>query len=124
MDEQGFIFIEDRKKDMILVSGFNVYPNEIESVAVEIDGVLEAAAIGEPDEKSGEAVKLYVVRRDESVTEEKIIEYCRENLTGYKVPREVEFREELPKTNVGKILRRALREESPAGSGGAAKTGG
>jgi len=120
MDEQGFIFIEDRKKDMILVSGFNVYPNEIESVAVEIDGVLEAAAIGEPDEKSGEVVKLYVVRRDESVTEERIIEYCRENLTAYKVPREVEFREELPKTNVGKILRRALREEQ-ADTGDAAK---
>ena len=111
MDENGFIFLEDRKKDMILVSGFNVYPNEVESVAVEIDGVLEAAAIGKPDEKSGEIVKLYVVRRDESVTEEKIIEYCRENLTGYKVPREVEFRDELPKTNVGKILRRALRED-------------
>lgn len=116
MDEQGFIFIEDRKKDMILVSGFNVYPNEVESVAVEIDGVLEAAAIGEPDEKSGEVVKLYVVRRDESVTAEKIIEYCRENLTAYKVPREVEFRDELPKTNVGKILRRALREDR-AGNG-------
>jgi long-chain acyl-CoA synthetase len=123
MDEQGFIFIEDRKKDMILVSGFNVYPNEIESVAVEVDGVLEAAAIGEPDEKSGEVVKLYVVRRDESVTAEKIIEYCRENLTGYKVPREVEFRDELPKTNVGKILRRALREDR-AGTGDSAKTSG
>jgi long-chain acyl-CoA synthetase len=123
MDGQGFIFIEDRKKDMILVSGFNVYPNEVESVAVEIDGVLEAAAIGEPDEKSGEVVKLYVVRRDESVTEEKIIEYCKENLTAYKVPREVEFREELPKTNVGKILRRALREEQPT-SGSAQKTSG
>lgn len=112
MDEQGFVFIEDRKKDMILVSGFNVYPNEVENVAVEIEGVLEAAAVGEPDEKSGEVVKLYVVRRDDSVTEEQIIEYCRENLTGYKVPREVEFRDELPKTNVGKILRRALREET------------
>jgi long-chain acyl-CoA synthetase len=111
MDEKGFVFIEDRKKDMILVSGFNVYPNEIESVAVELDGVLEAAAIGMPDEKSGEAVKLYVVRKDESVTEESILEYCRKNLTGYKVPRKVEFRKELPKTNVGKILRRALRDE-------------
>jgi long-chain acyl-CoA synthetase len=111
MDEKGFVFIEDRKKDMILVSGFNVYPNEIESVAVELDGVLEAAAIGIPDEKSGEAVKLYVVRKDESVTEESILEYCRKNLTGYKVPRTVEFRKELPKTNVGKILRRALRDE-------------
>jgi long-chain acyl-CoA synthetase len=111
MDEKGFVFIEDRKKDMILVSGFNVYPNEIESVAVELDGVLEAAAIGIQDEKSGEAVKLYVVRKDESVTEESILEYCRKNLTGYKVPRTVEFRKELPKTNVGKILRRALRDE-------------
>jgi long-chain acyl-CoA synthetase len=119
IDEQGYIFIEDRKKDMILVSGFNVYPNEIESVAAEIDGVLEAAAIGQPDEKSGEVVKLYVVRRDESVTEEQIIEYCRQNLTGYKVPREVEFRDELPKSNVGKILRRALREEEAASVGAA-----
>lgn len=111
MDEKGFVFIEDRKKDMILVSGFNVYPNEIESVVVELDGVLEAAAIGKPDEKSGEVVKLYVVRKDDSVTSESIIEYCRKNLTAYKVPREVEFRDELPKTNVGKILRRALRDE-------------
>jgi len=114
MDERGFVFIEDRKKDMILVSGFNVYPNEIESVAVEIDGVLEAAAIGKPDEKSGEVVKLYVVRKDESVSAEDVIRYCRQNLTGYKVPKEVEFRDELPKTNVGKILRRALREEQEA----------
>ncbi len=111
MDEKGFVFIEDRKKDMILVSGFNVYPNEIESVVVELDGVLEAAAIGKPDEKSGEVVKLYVVRKDDSVSEESIIEYCRKNLTAYKVPREVEFRDELPKTNVGKILRRALRDD-------------
>ena len=110
MDEQGFVYIEDRKKDMILVSGFNVYPNEIESVAVELDGVLEAAAIGKPDEKSGEVVKLFVVRKDESVSAEAIIAHCRNNLTGYKVPKEVEFREELPKTNVGKILRRALRD--------------
>ncbi len=111
MDEKGFVFIEDRKKDMILVSGFNVYPNEIESVVVELDGVLEAAAIGQPDEKSGEAVKLYVVRKDDSVTSESILEHCRKHLTAYKVPREVEFRDELPKTNVGKILRRALRDE-------------
>ena len=111
MDEKGFVFIEDRKKDMILVSGFNVYPNEIESVVVELDGVLEAAAIGMPDEKSGEAVKLYVVRKDDSVTSESILEHCRKHLTAYKVPREVEFRDELPKTNVGKILRRALRDE-------------
>jgi len=111
MDEKGFVFIEDRKKDMINVSGFNVYPNEIEGVVVEMDGVLEVAAVGIPDEKSGEAVKLYVVKRDESITEDAIIEHCRENLTGYKVPSEVEFRDELPKTNVGKVLRRALRDE-------------
>jgi len=109
MDEDGFVFIEDRKKDMILVSGFNVYPNEIEGVVVEMDGILEAAAIGIADEKSGEVVKLFVVRTDESVTEDDVIDYCRENLTGYKVPRQIEFRNELPKTNVGKILRRALR---------------
>ena len=114
MDEAGYVYIEDRKKDMILVSGFNVYPNEIEGVAVELDGVLEAAAIGKPDGKSGEVVKLFVVRKDESVTADDIIRYCRENLTGYKVPKEVEFRDELPKTNVGKILRRELREEEIA----------
>jgi len=111
MDEKGFVFIEDRKKDMINVSGFNVYPNEIEGVVVEMEGVLEVAAVGVPDEKSGEAVKLYVVKRDASITEDAIIEHCRKNLTGYKVPREVEFRDELPKTNVGKVLRRALRDE-------------
>jgi long-chain acyl-CoA synthetase len=110
MDEQGFIYIDDRKKDMILVSGFNVYPNEIEGVVVEMDGVLEAAAVGIPDEKSGEVVKLFVVRRDESLAENDIIEYCRKNLTGYKVPHKVEFRDALPKTNVGKVLRRALRD--------------
>ena len=111
MDENGFIYIEDRKKDMILVSGFNVYPNEIEGVVVEMEGVLEAAAIGIPDEKSGEIVKLYVVRNNESVTAEDIKGFCRKNLTGYKIPKEIEFRDDLPKTNVGKILRRALREE-------------
>jgi long-chain acyl-CoA synthetase len=95
---------------MILVSGFNVYPNEIEGVVVEMDGVLEAAAVGIPDEKSGEVVKLFVVRRDESLAENDIIEYCRKNLTGYKVPHKVEFRDALPKTNVGKVLRRALRD--------------
>ena len=110
MDDAGFIFIEDRKKDMILVSGFNVYPNEIENVVVELDGVLEAAAIGVPDERSGEVVKIYAVRKDPSVTEEMILEHCRKNLTGYKRPKSVEFRDELPKTNVGKILRRALRD--------------
>ncbi len=111
MDENGFTYIEDRKKDMILVSGFNVYPNEIENVVVEMDGILEAAAIGIPDEKSGEVVKLFAVRTDPSVTEQDVIDHCRENLTNYKRPRKVEFRDELPKTNVGKILRRALRDE-------------
>jgi len=110
MVEDGYIFIEDRKKDMILVSGFNVYPNEIENVVVELDGVLEAAAIGLPDERSGEIVKVFVVRKNDSVTEQDIIDHCRKNLTGYKRPKIIEFRDELPKTNVGKILRRALRE--------------
>jgi long-chain acyl-CoA synthetase len=112
MDERGFIYIEDRKKDMINVSGFNVYPNEIEGVVAELDGVLEVAAVGVPDEKSGEAVKLFVVKSDQSITEQQVIEHCRQYLTGYKIPREVEFRKELPKTNVGKVLRRALRDES------------
>ena len=111
MDEDGFIYIEDRKKDMILVSGFNVYPNEIENVVVEMDGILEAAAIGVADEKSGEVVKIFVVRKDENITEQDVIDYCRDNLTGYKRPKMVEFRDDLPKTNVGKILRRALRDE-------------
>ena len=110
MDEGGYVFIEDRKKDMILVSGFNVYPNEIENVIVEMDGVLEAAAIGLPDERSGEIVKIFVVRKDDGVTEQDIIDHCKENLTNYKRPRIVEFRDDLPKTNVGKILRRALRD--------------
>ncbi len=111
MDDAGYLWIiEDRKKDMILVSGFNVYPNEIENVVVEMDGILEAAAIGVPDERSGEAVKVFAVRTDESVTEQDVINYSREHLTGYKRPKYVEFRDELPKTNVGKILRRALRE--------------
>ena len=111
MDEDGYVFIEDRKKDMILVSGFNVYPNEIENVVVEIDGILEAAAIGIPSEKSGEYVKIFAVRKHDGVTEKDVLDYCAENLTNYKRPREVEFREELPKTNVGKILRRVLRDE-------------
>jgi long-chain acyl-CoA synthetase len=110
MDDAGYFYIEDRKKDMILVSGFNVYPNEIENVIVELDGVLEAAAIGVPDERSGEAVKVFVVRKDDSVTEKDIFDYSRKQLTGYKRPKFVEFRDELPKTNVGKILRRALRD--------------
>ena len=110
MDDEGYTFIEDRKKDMILVSAFNVYPNEIENVVVEMDGILEAAAIGIPDAKSGEAVKIFAVRTNESVTEQDVMNYCRENLTNYKRPKVVEFRDDLPKTNVGKILRRALRE--------------
>jgi len=111
MDERGFIRIVDRKKDMILVSGFNVYPNEIEAVVVMHPGVLECAAVGVPDAKSGEAVKLFVVKKDESLTADDVLKHCREHLTGYKCPREVEFRKELPKTNVGKILRRELRDE-------------
>lgn len=110
MDEDGYVFIQDRKKDMILVSGFNVYPNEIENVVVELDGVLEAAAIGLPDERAGEIVKIFVVRKDDSITEQDIMDHCRKNLTNYKRPRIVEFRDDLPKTNVGKILRRALRD--------------
>jgi long-chain acyl-CoA synthetase len=111
MDERGFVRIVDRKKDMILVSGFNVYPNEIEGVVAMHDGVLECAAVGVPDDKSGEAVKLFVVKKDPALTAEAVIKHCRAHLTGYKVPREVEFRTELPKTNVGKILRRELRDE-------------
>jgi long-chain acyl-CoA synthetase len=111
MDERGFVRIVDRKKDMILVSGFNVYPNEIEGVVAMHDGVLECAAVGVPDDKSGEAVKLFVVKKDPALTAEAVIKHCRVHLTGYKVPREVEFRTELPKTNVGKILRRELRDE-------------
>ena len=110
MDEDGYFWIEDRKKDMILVSGFNVYPNEIENIIVELDGVLEAAAIGIPDERSGEVVKVFAVRKDSTVTEQDIINHCRESLTGYKRPKYIEFRDELPKTNIGKILRRALRD--------------
>jgi len=110
MDAQGYFYIEDRKKDMISVSGLKVYPNEVEAVAVRHPGVFEAGAIGEPDAHSGEVVALYVVRRDPNVTAEEIIAFMRQSLTGYKVPRKVYFREALPKTNVGKILRRALRD--------------
>jgi len=110
MDEQGYFYIVDRKKDMILVSGFNVYPNEIEDVVALHPGVLEAAAVGVPDERSGEAVKVVVVAKDPALTAEALIEHCRQHLTGYKVPRRVEFRAELPKSNVGKILRRLLRD--------------
>lgn len=112
MDEKGFFYIVDRKKDMILVSGFNVYPNEVEDVIAMLPGVLEVAAVGVPDEKSGEVVKLVVVKKDESLTADQIKAHARENLTGYKQPRQIEFRRELPKTNVGKILRRELRDES------------
>ncbi|CAN7145003.1 long-chain-fatty-acid--CoA ligase [Rhizobacter sp. LjRoot28] len=111
MDENGFIKIVDRKKDMILVSGFNVYPNEIEQVVALHPGVLECAAVGIPDAKSGEAVKLFVVRRDPTLTEAALTDYCRENFTAYKRPRAIEFRADLPKTNVGKILRRELRDK-------------
>jgi long-chain acyl-CoA synthetase len=109
MDELGFFRIVDRLKDMILVSGFNVYPNEIETVIAGHEGVLEVGVIGEPDADSGEVVKAVIVRKDPGVDEAAIKAYCREHLTGYKVPKIVEFREELPKTNVGKILRRELR---------------
>jgi long-chain acyl-CoA synthetase len=111
MTADGFTRIVDRKKDMILVSGFNVYPNEIEEVIASHPGVLEAAVIGIPDEKSGEAVKAFIVRKDPKLTAEDIIKFCHTQLTSYKVPRHIEFRTELPKTNVGKILRRQLREE-------------
>lgn len=112
MYEDGFFEIVDRKKDMILVSGFNVFPNEIEEVVAGHPKVLEVAAIGVPDEKSTEVVKIFVVKKDASLSKNELIQYCKANLTGYKVPKHVEFRTELPKTNVGKILRRALREEA------------
>lgn len=112
IDDKGFVRIVDRKKDMILVSGFNVYPNEVEDVVASHPGVLEVAALGVPDEHSGEAVKIFVVRKDPALTAEALIAHCRAGLTGYKVPRFVEFREELPKSNVGKILRRVLRDSS------------
>jgi len=115
MDERGHTRIVDRKKDMIIVSGFNVYPNEIESVVTEHPAVLECAAVGVPDERTGEAVKLFVVRKDRTLTEAALHEYCREQFTGYKKPKFIEFRDQLPKTNVGKILRRELRDARPAG---------
>jgi len=111
MDSKGFVYIEDRKKDMILVSGFNVYPNEVEAAVVTHPGVLEAAAVAQADEHSGEVVALFVVRKDPSLTEKDVIAHARKSLAGYKVPKHVYFRNELPKTNVGKILRKALREE-------------
>ncbi len=111
MDTDGYFKIVDRKKDMVLVSGFNVYPNEIEDVVAQCPGVLEVACVGVPDEKTTEAVKIFVVKKDESLTKEQITAFCRENLTAYKCPKHIEFRSELPKTNVGKILRRALRDD-------------
>ncbi|HEX5046751.1 MAG TPA: AMP-binding protein [Gammaproteobacteria bacterium] len=116
MDPAGFVFMEDRKKDVIVVSGFKVYPNEVEDAAVRQPGVREAAAIGIPDAQSGEAVKLFVVRKDPSLTEAQVIAHARANLTGYKVPRKVEFLDELPKSNVGKVLRRELKEREAARS--------
>ena len=113
MTPDGFVKLVDRKKDMILVSGFNVYPNEVEDVLASHPGVLEVACVGVADEKSGEVVKVFVVRKDPALTEKDILAHCKANLTGYKVPKFVEFRDELPKTNVGKILRRALRDEKP-----------
>lgn len=109
VDDDGFFYIVDRKKDMILVSGFNVYPNEIEEVVAMNDKVLEVAAVGVPNESTGEAVKIFVVKKDQSLTDVELIQHCKERLTGYKVPKLVEFRTELPKTNVGKILRRELK---------------
>lgn len=111
MDARGYFRIVDRKKDMVLVSGFNVYPNEVEDVVMQLPGVAECAVVGIPDEKTGEAVKLVIVKRDPALTEEKVKEFCRANLTGYKQPRSIEFRTDLPKTPVGKILRRELRDK-------------
>ena len=112
MDERGYFRIVDRKKDMILVSGFNVYPNEVEDVIALMPGVLEVAAVGVADEKAGEVVKVVIVRKDPALSEAQIRAWCEDNLTGYKRPKVVEFRQELPKTPVGKILRRELRDPS------------
>jgi long-chain acyl-CoA synthetase len=114
IDESGCIYIVDRKKDMILVSGFNVYPNEIEDVVMTHPGVHEVGAVGVPDARSGEAVKIVVVRKDAGVTDAEIIAHCREHLTGYKTPRHVEFRDTLPRSPIGKILRRELKEKAQA----------
>jgi len=110
VDEDGFVRIVDRKKDMIIVSGFNVYPNEIEDVVAMCAGVLESGVVGVPDSKSGEAVKLVVVKKETALTANELIAHCRNHLTGYKIPRHVEFRSELPKSSIGKVLRRALRD--------------
>jgi long-chain acyl-CoA synthetase len=114
MDAEGYTKIVDRKKDMILVSGFNVYPNEVEGVVAMHPGVLECAAIGVPDDSAGEAVKLFVVKKDAALTEKDLSDFCKEHLTGYKKPKYIEFRSDLPKTNVGKILRRELRDQKKA----------
>ena len=116
MDRDGMFKIVDRKKDMVLVSGFNVYPNEVEDVVALLPAVLECAVVGVPDDMTGEAVKLVIVKKDPSLTEEAVRAHCKLNLTGYKLPRYIEFRESLPKTNVGKILRRELRDATPAGA--------
>jgi long-chain acyl-CoA synthetase len=114
MDQRGYVTIVDRKKDMVLVSGFNVYPSEVEGVVATHPGVLECAVVGVPDANTGEAVKLYVVRRDPSLSAEDLADYCQDQLTAYKRPKLIEFRDELPKSNVGKILRRELRDAKPA----------
>ena len=113
MDEQGRVRIVDRKKDMITVSGFKVFPNEVEDVAMTQGGLLECAVVGVPDEHSGEAPKMFAVKKDPAVTDAEMRSFLKERLASYKVPKHIEFREELPKTNVGKILRRALRDETP-----------
>jgi long-chain acyl-CoA synthetase len=112
MDERGYFKIIDRKKDMVLVSGFNVYPNEVEDVVAQMPGVLECAVVGVADEKTGEAVKLVIVKKDPALTEAQVREFCKANLTGYKQPKVIEFRTEMPKTPVGKILRRELRDKT------------
>jgi long-chain acyl-CoA synthetase len=111
VDARGYFKIVDRKKDMVLVSGFNVYPNEVEDVVAKLDGVMECAVVGVPDDKTGEAVKLVIVKKDPNLTEQQVRDYCRANLTGYKQPKVIEFRTDLPKTPVGKILRRELRDK-------------
>jgi long-chain acyl-CoA synthetase len=112
MEDDGYLRIVDRLKDMILVSGFNVYPNEVEDVVMSHPGVLEVAAVGKHSPSTGEMVKLFVVRKSPALTPEMLMTHCREQLTGYKIPREIEFLDELPKTNVGKILRRQLRDRA------------
>ena len=115
IDDRGYVYIVDRKKDMIIVSGFNVYPNEIEDVVMMHPGVREVGAVGVPDAKSGEAVKIVVARKDASLSAEELIAHCRKHLTGYKMPRHVEFRETLPRTPIGKILRRELKDNNQIG---------